>query len=248
MGAGKTFLASIAVEHLKKARRDKNAAVLVLYCGYNQDKSQSVVSLVAALIKQILQVRPDVSGDLKKLHTEHSRTDIFPSLDGLTMILHAELDKFDESFIIIDGLDELLDEPKRKELLDNLVRGKVNVMVTSRPLDSIKELFGSLHSITCDGCEERDLRLVYHFKQCPGVGFDVCGDCRDKKIQCSVEGHYLIENYGSVTIEIEAIQSDIRNYVEWRIDHESKLFDSVNKKRNLREEISSTIVQQANGM
>ncbi|KAL9602547.1 MAG: hypothetical protein Q9179_002498 [Wetmoreana sp. 5 TL-2023] len=248
MGAGKTFIASLAVDYLKKTRKGQNVAVLVLYCGYNESKSQSVDSLVAALIKQILQTRPNVSEDIKKLHKQHSRTDVFPSLQELTKILRVELDKFDDCFIVVDGLDELLEESRRKKLLETLTHGKVNVMITSRPLDSIRELFSSFEDVSCDGCEKGNLPFVYHCKQCQGRGFDVCKDCRGQDIACVFEGHYLIEQYGVLEVEVEATPSDIRNYVEWRIDHEGKLFESVNKKRNLRDEISVTIVQQANGM
>ena len=248
MGAGKTFLASIAVEHLKKIRKSKNTAILVIYCGYNQAKSQSVDNLVAALIKQVLQAKPDISKDLREMHSVHARTDVFPSLSELTKILRAELDKFDDCFIIIDGLDELLDESKRRKLLETLIHGKTNVMVTSRPLDTIGELFSSFKDVTCDDCDKGDLRVVYHCKQCPNPGFDLCEECNSKGINCGEPDHYLTKRFGTSETEIEATPKDIRNYVQWRIDHEPKLFDSVNKKRKLRDEISSTIVQQANGM
>ena len=57
-----------------------------------------------------------------------------------------------------------------------------------------------------------------------------------------------MKRFGAYQVEIEATESDVRNYVQWRIDHEAKLLDSVNKKKALREEIAGTIVQQANGM
>lgn len=248
MGAGKTFLASIAVEYLKDMRKDQKVAILVLYCGYNQDKSQSVDKLVAALIKQILQIRPDISEDLRKLHKECSRTDVPPSLEKLITILRAEMAKFEDCFIIIDGLDEMLDESKRRSLLETLDHGKVNIMVTSRPLDSIRELFSSISDVTCDGCEEGNFRFMYHCKQCLGNGFDLCEDCQGQGMRCPEDGHYLVKRFGTMEIEIEATTADIRNYVEWRIDHESKLFDSANKKKDLREEIVVKIMQQANGM
>ncbi|KAL8870107.1 MAG: hypothetical protein Q9174_003770 [Haloplaca sp. 1 TL-2023] len=248
MGAGKTFLASIAVEYLKKTRRSSNTAILVIYCGYNQTKSQSVDSLVAALIKQILQAKPEISKDLRELHSVHARTDVFPSLAELTKILRAELDKFDNCFIIVDGLDELLDESKRQKLLETLIHGKSNVMVTSRPLDTIGELFSWTKDVTCYNCDKGDLRVVYHCKQCQDPGFDLCEECNSKDIDCGEHGHYLTKRFRTSAIEIKATPKDIRNYVQWRIDHEPKLFDSVNKKRKLRDEISSTIVQQANGM
>ncbi|KAL8627130.1 hypothetical protein Q9189_007160 [Teloschistes chrysophthalmus] len=250
MGAGKTFLASIAVEHLKNTLKHQNTAVMILYCGYNQARSQSVDSLVAALIKQVLQIRPAISEKLKELYNVHARTGIFPSLTELTKILRAELGKFDNCFIIIDGLDELLDEAKRQELLDTLTHGRVNVLMTSRPLDTVKDLFWSLNRTRtfCDGCDTETLRYAHHCKQCLGDGFDVCEDCNCKSIVCGKDGHYLIKRYGVTEIEIKATLNDICNYIEWRIDHEPRLFDSVQRKRNLRDEISSTIVQQANGM
>ncbi|KAL9585140.1 MAG: hypothetical protein Q9212_001706 [Teloschistes hypoglaucus] len=250
MGAGKTYLASIAVEHLKTTRKDQNTAVMILYCGYNQARSQSVDSLIAALIKQVLQIRPAISKYMKELYNVHARTDIFPSLTELTKLLRAELEQFDNCFIIIDGLDEILDEAKRQELLDTLTHGKVNVLVTSRPLDTVKDLFWSLNGngIICDGCDTETLRYAHHCKQCLGEGFDVCEDCNRKSIVCGKDGHCLIKRYGVTAIEVKATPSDICNYIEWRIDHEPRLFDSVQRKRNLRVEISSTIVQQANGM
>ena len=247
-GAGKTFLASIVVEHLKKYKKEENTAVLVIYCGYNEAKSQSIDNLIAALIKQVLQIRPEVSKELKDLYKKHSRTDVFPSLEELTKILRAELAKLDNCYIVVDALDEIFEESKRQLLLETLVYGEVNIMVTSRPLDTIRELFGPFTDISCDGCEEGNLRVIYHCKQCMGRGFDLCEGCNGKDMTCSQEGHYIIKQFGTFEIEIEATETDVRNYVQWRVDHEPKLLDSVTKKRTLREEIAFAIVQQANGM
>ncbi|KAL8750394.1 MAG: hypothetical protein Q9184_006439 [Pyrenodesmia sp. 2 TL-2023] len=248
VGAGKTFLASIAMEYLKNTRKDQNVAVLILFCGYNEERSQSVDKLVAALIKELLQIRPEVSEELKKLFEESSRIDVLPSLAKLLPILRAEMAKFDQCFIVIDGLDEMLDEAQRRNLLEILTHSKVNIMITSRPLDSIRGLFSFSADITCDGCEEENFRFMYHCKQCLGYGFDLCDGCHGKGLTCPEGGHYFVKTFCTSTIEIQATPTDIRNYVEWRIDHESKLFDSVNKKKHLREEILMTIVQQANGM
>lgn len=248
VGAGKTFLASIAMEYLKNARKDQNVAVLILFCGYNEEKSQSVDKLVGALVKELLQIRPNVSDELKKLFQESSRIDVSPSLENLIPILRAEMAKFDDCFIVIDGLDEMLDESQRRKLLETLTHGKVNIMVTSRPLDSIRDLFSISADVTCDGCEEEEFRFLHHCKQCLGSGFDLCDDCHGKGPSCPERGHYFVKTFCTLMIEIEATPTDIRNYVEYRIEHESKLFDSVNKKKHLREEILMTIVQQASGM
>lgn len=67
--------------------KDQNTVVMILYCGYNQARSQSVDSLVAALIKQVWQIRPAISAEVKELHDVHARTNIFPSLTELTKLL-----------------------------------------------------------------------------------------------------------------------------------------------------------------
>lgn len=247
-GAGKTFLASIVFEHLKSVHEGHNVAVLIVYCGYNEAKSQSIDNLVAALIKQIVQIRPEVSKELKELYDHHSRTEIFPSLKDLTKVFRSELAKFENSYIIVDGLDEILNESNRLELLETLTYGKVNIMVTSRPLESIQELFSSIYGISCDGCEEERLRLIYHCKQCLGRGFDLCDTCHGQEMTCPHEGHYIVKQFGSHQIDIGATESDVRLYVEDRVDHEPRLMENVAKKLALREEISSAIVQQSNGM
>lgn len=247
-GAGKTFLASIAVDYLIRTLKWHNVAVLVIYCGYNDAKSQSIDNLIACLIKQILQLRSDVSKELHELYKNHAKTEVFPSLEKLTGILRTEIAKFDKCFIVVDALDEILDESKRLLLLETLTYGRVNIMVTSRPLDSIRDLFGLITDISCDGCEEENLRFIYHCKQCLSLSFDLCEACRGQDKNCPQDGHYVVKRFGAYQVEIEATESDVRNYVQWRIDHEAKLLDSVNKKKALREEIAGTIVQQANGM
>lgn len=185
---------------------------------------------------------------MKELYDHHSRTEVFPSLKDLTKVFRSGLARFKNCYIIVDGLDEILDESNRLELIETLTHGKVNIMVTSRPLDSIQELFDRIDGISCDGCEEEHLRLIYHCKQCSGQGFDLCETCHGQDMTCPQEGHYIVKRFGCYQIDIGATESDVRLYVEGRMDHEPRLMENVAKKRALREEIVSTIVQQSNRM
>ena len=245
-GAGKTFLASIVFEHLKATYQNDKIAVLIAYCGYNEAKSQSIDNLIAALTKQIIQIQPDVSKELKKMYRSHSKTETFPPLAELVKVFQDEIAKFQKCFIIVDALDEILDENKRLQLLEILVNGNANLLVTSRYLDSIEELFAA--ETDCDGCEAESLQILYHCKQCADYSFDLCEKCREKGETCPNEDHYVIKKFAATSIDIKATQSDVRNYVQWRIDHEPRLLDSVTKKKALREEIAATLVQQSSGM
>lgn len=247
-GAGKTFLASIVVDHLRKRDKKTNTILLVLYCGYNEAKSQSIDNLVAALIKQILQNRPVIGKELKEMYKTSTRTDVFPSLQELTKILLIELAHFDSCYIIVDALDEIFDEASRLSLLETLVQCKANILVTSRPLNSIRELFVQYDSVSCDRCEESNPTAFFRCKQCSMDGFSLCDACHSGASACGIEGHYSTKSFATYEVEIEATEDDVRNYVQWRIDQEPKLLESVTRKRVLREEIAGTIVQQANGM
>ena len=245
-GAGKTFLASIVFEHLKVTYQNDKVAVLIAYCGYNEAKSQSIDNLVAALTKQIIQMQPDVSKELKELYKSHHKTETFPPLAELVKAYQREIAKFQKCFIIVDALDEILDENKRLQLLETLVNGNANLLITSRYLDSIEEFFAA--EMDCDGCEEERLQIMYHCRQCADYSFDLCEICREKGGTCPNEDHYAVKKFAATSIDIKATQSDVRNYVQWRIDHEPRLLDSVTKKKALREEIAATIVQQSSGM
>ncbi|KAL8796487.1 MAG: hypothetical protein Q9195_001161 [Heterodermia aff. obscurata] len=245
-GAGKTYLASIVFEHLKVTHQNDKIAVLIAYCGYNEAKSQSIDNLIAALTKQIIQMQPNVSKELKEMYKSHCKTETFPPLAELVKTFQREIAKFQKCFIIIDALDEILDENKRLQLLEILVNGNANLLITSRYLDSIEELFAA--ETDCDGCEEESLQILYHCKQCADYGFDLCIVCREKGENCPNEDHYAVKKFAATSIDIKATQSDVRNYVLWRIDHEPRLLDSVTKKKALREEIAATIVQQSSGM
>ena len=203
-------------------------------------------NLVAALIKQTLQARPGLSANLKQTYESFQRSDTFPSLEKLIELLYEELVRFDKCFIIVDALDEIREESNRLELLNILNLAKASIMITSRPLDTIKDLFKA--DVSCDSCENQDLKIIFCCKHCPSDGFSICGDCYEKGETCGEDDHYMVKRFGANQIQIQASQSDIRNYVHWRIDYEPKLRDSVHRKKELRQEITETLVQQANGM
>lgn len=246
-GAGKTFLASIVVDYLKQSELKTESIVLVIYCGYNETKSQSIDNLIAALIKQIIQIRPQISKELKEIYKDSSRTDVFPPLQKLTKTLIAELSHFGSCFIIVDALDEILDEASRVSLLETLIQCRANLMITSRPLDSIRDLFVRTDEACCDECEDIP-RTLNRCKQCAEEGLSLCETCSAKDNLCEIGGHYSQKSFVTFEIEIMATEKDVRSYVQWRIDQEPKLQESVARKKDLREEIAWTIVQQANGM
>jgi ankyrin repeat domain-containing protein 50 len=173
-GAGKTFLSSIVINELDRLRLGeegglKDAAILMLYCKWDDSLSQSIDALVASLLKQIAQRYGTASGKMVEMFSQYSRAGTKPGREEMISVLGTELARFPKAFIIVDGLDELRDEKSRLALLDTLgsTSAKVNLMITSRPLNNIVQHFQDQgYYITCDGCGRRDQPYQHHCSEC----------------------------------------------------------------------------------
>lgn len=250
-GAGKTFLASIVIKKLRELRRDGSVGVLMLYCSYNDPVAQSVDALISTLIKQVIQEHPLIDQNLEDMHAGHYRKETRPSLQELKKVLGKVLSQYDKAYIVVDGLDELLEEDRRIELLECLrsLQGKVSIMVTSRPLSSISQLFGPHHDeIYCDGCNKEPLPTYYHCARCLDVSFDVCQECFGRDVNCQIPGHFLKKRFSNLNINIEAADEDIQSYVQHRVSREAPLRQRVTKKAGLADEIIEKVTKFAQGM
>ncbi|EED13813.1 ankyrin, putative [Talaromyces stipitatus ATCC 10500] len=255
-GAGKTFLSSIVIDELDNMRRSntepvKDAAILMLYCKWDDAQSQWIDSLLGSLLKQIAQRYGVKSKDTLKMFKKHSGARTKPSREELITVLCQELKNFPRSFIVIDGLDELREEDKRLTLIEILtsLEAKVNLMITSRPLENIVRHFVHVdRGIYCDQCNARDLPYQYHCYECDDSNYDICQKCIDDGKQCSGQAHSLIKQFTSFRIEVAAVEEDLLTYVEWRITTSAFLQKCIALKEGLREKIISTVVNENDGM
>jgi len=92
------------------------------------------------------------------LYDKHHRNCTHPSLGELTETLRNGVERSGKVFIIIDALDELVEHDhwhlvKEVQSLDPIV----NLMVTSRPLSSIVQMFEGMKSIDIRA-NEKDVR------------------------------------------------------------------------------------------
>ncbi|RAO72859.1 uncharacterized protein BHQ10_008871 [Talaromyces amestolkiae] len=255
-GAGKTYLSAIVIDELDKLRRSnekpmKDAAILMLYCKWDDVHSQSIDSLLGSLLKQVAQRYGVKSKDTLEMFTKHDRVRTKPGREELLSVLDKELLKFPRSFIVIDGLDELREEDDRLTLLEILysLEAKVNLMVTSRPLENIVRHFSHVNrQIYCDVCLKGSQPYHYHCYVCDNSDYDLCQSCIDNGKQCKGQGHSLIKQFNSFRIEVAAVEEDLLTYVEWRITTSAFLQKCVALKEGLREKIIQTVVNDNGGM
>ena len=258
-GAGKTFLSSIVINELDKLRLSekggvKDSAILMLYCKWDDSQSQSIDCLLASLVKQVAQRYSLLSEETSKMFTMHSKAGTSPGREEYLTVLNAELDRFPKTFIVVDGLDELREERIRLLLVETLtsLNVKINLLVTSRPVDSITRHFALQESkIYCDACGKGDKRYQFHCSDCDEEhtsGFDLCEPCYEKGERCGHKSHILVKQFNGRIINIAAMEEDLLTYVKWRIGSSEFLQRCVETKTGLMEDIVDTVVGGNGGM
>ncbi|MCJ1401500.1 hypothetical protein MMC11_004714 [Xylographa trunciseda] len=141
-GAGKTVLASVTVNHLRRDRAEESKSsigIAVVYLKYNEPE-QTLENILASLLKQLTQEHDFIHSALLKLYERHQERNTPPSLDEVFETLSSVVQAYTEMYFIIDGLDECSEEV-RWGLVERLqsFEPKLHLMITSRYLDSIAE-------------------------------------------------------------------------------------------------------------
>ena len=141
-GAGKTVLASIAINHLWNEVRTDRIGVAYIYCDYLKYQEQSHVHLVGSLLKQLAEQRNPISGSLRNHYDEHKISNTDPTPRRTFEVLKAECDSWSRVFLIVDALDECSEkDATRQRLVEGLLSlqgsNRINILVTTRPIPSI---------------------------------------------------------------------------------------------------------------
>jgi hypothetical protein len=145
-GAGKTMMAAIAVDHLQKTVQTADVGVAYIYCNYKRQADQTTSSLLAAMLKQLLQDRPSIAKLLSSLYDDKAQK-TRPSVEETLSVLQSVLANYSRMYIVIDALDECVHDDRR-ELLSKLrnLQSKtgLRLMATSRFIPDIIEEFNGL--------------------------------------------------------------------------------------------------------
>jgi len=163
-GAGKTMIAAIAVDHLGNLARSKNIGVAYIFCNYKSQADQSVNTLLAAILKQLVQTQPVMAEQVIRLYDSHSVKRTRPSLDEIFTALQSAC-KYSRVYIVVDALDECTDqEGARSRLLAKLRKlqhgSNICLMVTSRFIPDIEQEFRSALKLEVRASDEDVRRYV----------------------------------------------------------------------------------------
>ena len=128
-------------------------SVAFFYCSFTDSKKQRVLNLIYSFLYQLAQRLSRIPSSLLDLYNKHKNTQ--PQMGNLKMTLRSVIDESEQSFLIIDALDECIDENEtREEILTFLTElsgwslPQLHVLITSRKEPEIEESLTSLKGMS----------------------------------------------------------------------------------------------------
>jgi len=136
-----------------------------VYCNYKAQKEQDASSMLAAILKQLVQARPSIIEPVERLHQQHTGQGTRPSLDEISSALRDVLVHYPTVHIVIDALDECRDtDGARRQFLARLrelqAGRDVRLMATSRFIPEIVDEFREALRLEVQASEEDVKRFV----------------------------------------------------------------------------------------
>ncbi|KAF2262026.1 hypothetical protein CC78DRAFT_582948 [Lojkania enalia] len=132
-GAGKTIFASVLINFLEKMAQGEGAALIYIYCMYNERAEQTASNLVSSLLQQLLLQRSNIPDQILSKYHYHTMRNSRPSLEDWSTLLASELRLWPRTFLVINALDEC-EENTRFEFLACIKKlPNTSLLVTSRP-------------------------------------------------------------------------------------------------------------------
>ncbi len=170
-GSGKSILASSIIENVMNHSKP-GMAVAFFYFDFADSEKQHHEKMIRSLITQLSTQNPHVSQALNSLFSSCSNGNIQPSLKSLLSLLREIIEQFQETFIIIDALDECMTRDKLLTVIDEIVGwklDKLHTLTTSRKEHDIEELMNELS-------EDQERICVQNVQ----VRNDICAYVRDR--------------------------------------------------------------------
>ncbi|KAK1140225.1 hypothetical protein N8T08_010522 [Aspergillus melleus] len=145
-GAGTTSFTSLVVRHLEdRFGHDPGIGITYLYVNYHRREEQEPVSLLASLLKQLIQGQTTVPECVKVYNRHHSRRSR-PSLTELMDAYPLVARLYSRIFVLIDALDECeCSHGSRRLFLSSVFKLQsatpLNLFATSRHIPEIQTGF-----------------------------------------------------------------------------------------------------------
>jgi hypothetical protein len=159
------MVAAIMIDHLRKSVQNSSDGIAYVYCNHKAREKQDTSSMLAAILKQLVQAQPSTVEPVKQLYHQHASQGTKPSLEEIFGALQAVVSHYSTVHVVIDALDEFQDSggTYRQFLakLRNLqAGGGFRLMVTSRFMPRIENEFMKALKLEVRASKEDVVRFV----------------------------------------------------------------------------------------
>jgi hypothetical protein len=138
------MVAAIAIDHLCKEARSKNIGIAYLFCNHKAQLKQTLTALLAEVLKQLVQSRPDVAAPVTQMYEKHKKQRSRPSHNKISGALQSACSAYSTIYLIIDTLDECANQDRTTSRLINKLRElqakpSIRLMFTSHFIPEVTE-------------------------------------------------------------------------------------------------------------
>ncbi|OAX83311.1 hypothetical protein ACJ72_02329 [Emergomyces africanus] len=149
LGSGKTVISSAIVERVKfECSSNPSSALAYFYFDFSDPDKRTPDGMVRSLVKQFSHQYRSLPQTLVSLYKTSSKRNHEPDISELRMALRDIIELFDESFIVLDALDECSEISHLLHIINDILSNtsvKVHILATSRIIQSFEDEVDSLH-------------------------------------------------------------------------------------------------------
>jgi len=134
-GCGKAILSSTIIEDILKRYPNPTVAVLYFFFDFNDSEKQRQDKMLRSLITQLFLHGRGAPKALSSLYSYYHNGGRQPEPVALVTTLREIFEKFNQTFIILDALDECMDRHELLETLNSIVNwisDEIHLLATSR--------------------------------------------------------------------------------------------------------------------
>lgn len=164
-GAGKSVLSATVIEHTSGYRTEKIASAYFFFCEYAEKATQSCRNMLGSIARQLALQNRQALDMLTKFYndmTDLQQQDFDPQDADLLDLVESMSTNFEDTIIIIDGLDECLND--RSMVVERLTQssrdgtGTIKMLFTSREELDIKICLAAFDNVAI-AASKGDVRL-----------------------------------------------------------------------------------------
>jgi len=171
-GSGKTILSSTIIHNIiEDHEADERTAVLMFYFDFNDSQKQSADSMLRSLIYQLLQQLDSIPSSLGNLYDLHEHGRQQPTAEALLKVLCDLMQKFEQTFVVFDALDECSQRADLMHALATISQWQLrnsHIVVTSRrerDVESYLQDLGACENSICLRGEIVDNDIRHYVRQ-----------------------------------------------------------------------------------